>query len=56
MQNAVDKYRTLSAQCGFEFGKTGADFKTVATPFLPEEERNSPAGAPGSGPVIECPY
>ena len=27
-----------------------------STPFLPEDHRDSPAGAPGPGPIRECPW
>ena len=30
--------------------------RSYSTPFLSEDHRDSPAGAPGSGPVRECPW
>ena len=35
----------------------GATLRKVATPLLPEDQRDSPARAPaGKGPVEECPW
>ena len=35
----------------------GARLRTVDTPFLPEDQRHSPQGAPAvDGPLHECPW
>ena len=39
-----------------ELAGPGTKVKPYATPFFQEDHKESPAGAPGDGPVQECPW
>ena len=48
MKSCVQLYRDLAP---------GAELRKVSTPFLAEDQRDSPARGPaGTGPVEECPW
>ena len=48
LKSCIDKYR--------EAVGPKVSLSNYSIPFLPEVHRDSPAGAPGSGPVRECPW
>ena len=48
LDSCVQKYVDLAGP--------GTKVKEYATPFISEDHRASPAGAPGTGPCVECPW
>ena len=48
MQSCIDQYKAVVGP--------KVSLRNYSTPFLSEDHRDSPAGAPGSGPVMECPW
>ena len=48
LESCVNKY--------IELAGPGTKIKPYPTPFFQDDHRESPAGAPGHGPVQECPY
>ena len=49
LASCVDRY--------LELARNGVKLRTVATPFLVEDQGTSPQGAPSqSGPFSECPW
>ena len=51
-RSCVDLYLALSRERGFN-----ANLRNVSTPFIAEDQAESPQGAPcGTGPVLYCPY
>ena len=48
LKSCIDKYK--------EAVGPKVSLRSYSTPFLAEDHRDSPAGAPGSSPVRECPW
>ena len=52
----MEEFLDTCVQKYVELAGPGTTVKNCATPFLQEDHRRSPAGTPGDGPCVECPW